>query len=607
MSSESDWRAWDRAMRAQAERKFEAAIELWGDYIEYHPRIAGGYANRCICLLNSLRSEEALRDARKAYKLMPAPGNRVALMQALDANGLFNEMNELSEVQEREAPGDFFTLNFSGRAAQEAEDFAKAEACFLEVVNIDPGSNFAWTQLGDIYLNTGKYEEALDAWGKAQASVHDRPGPPEWFQHQALLGMGWSLLLLENPKKALILAEQAERLNVDVASAQGLKARCLLATDHPSGAAVAENAFRLGFHDDYLRARLAMEYARLAQREDAERCLAPIKANPYDTYTRNLVAGTLIYLGRTDEAIQELEELDGKLEPYVRYNALASAYRVADRPDKAEKMSLKALEIRRDEVILTNLGSFYNAESRYEEAEKILKESLALRSDMPDTLYQLGYSYAAQRKEGQARKYLRQVLQSDMAWESLKEEAAGMLARMDQHAELEADRKERQVVGVYHKELEQILKRSERQDTLRYEEECARLAEDSQSGLGWSEVKSQLVVWHGGSQREIDVYGSQWRQERKALNLGECKFKTSNVVGYSEVRELVEKMALVRCIERHEHKREVRGYMFSNVSYNDEAKELAAKHGIRLFTAAPQKTWRNRADWKVTSLQAVSE
>lgn len=603
MSSESNWRAWDRAWRAQAERKFEAAVELWSDYIEQHPQVAGGYANRCICLLSLVRSEEALRDARKAYELLPAPGNRVALMQALDANGLFDEMNELSKEQEQEEPDDFFTLNFSGRAAQETGDFAKAEERFLEVVNIHPGANFAWTQLGDIYLRTGRYTEALDAWGKAQASVHDRPGPPEWFQHQALLGMGWSLLWLEKPKRALILAEQAERLNVDVASAQGLKARCLLATDHPSGANVAENAFRLGYQDDFLRARLAMEYARLARREDAERCLAPISPHPDDTYTRNLIAGTLTYLGRTDEAIQELEGLDGKLEPYVRYNALASAFRIAGRPDKAEEMSLKALEIRRDEVILTNLGSFYNEESRHEEAEEVLKESLGLRPNMPDTLYQLGYSYAAQGKEGQARKYLRQILRSEMARESLKEEAADMLARMNQNAELEADRKEYGIIGVYQKEIEQIVRRSERQDTLRYEQECARLAKEPQSGLGWSGVETQRVVRHAGSQREIDVYGSQLVGEQELLNLGECKFKTSNTVGYSEVRELVEKMALVRCVERHGHKREVSGYMFSTVSYDNEARELAAKHGIRLFTATPQKGWQKRADWTVTNLK----
>lgn len=164
----------------------------------------------------------------------------------------------------------------------------------------------------------------------------------------SLMGMGASLLALGKPDRALVLAEHAERLNVNPGEVQGLRARCLLAMGRPDGVRVAEDAMRNGHQSsDHLRARVALSYALLSKRDEAEKHLNRVGEAPDNPIVaHSLLAGALSILGRTDEAIIELDKLDGKVESveaHVRYNGLAIAYRMADDYARAEEMSLKAL------------------------------------------------------------------------------------------------------------------------------------------------------------------------------------------------------------------------------------------------------------------------
>jgi len=231
---------------------------------------------------------------------------------------------------------------------------------------------------------------------------------------------------------------------------------------------VAEDAFRNGYGDDYLRARVAFEYATLKNPDEAEKHLGKVGAAPA-VFARNLVAGTLAALGRTDEAMAELGNLDGELEPYVRFNGLAFAYRIAGDYARAEEMSLRALEIRRDEVILTTLASQYMDQERYGEAEPLLEEALRLSPDLVETHHQLGRSYAFSGKPSRAKEHLRAVLNSKHAEQKRKTEAGDLIARIERDEQISAHRKEQNLVSVPYGELEQLKQRSRRQDTLRYE------------------------------------------------------------------------------------------------------------------------------------------
>ncbi len=605
--SNQEAKDFDRAMRAQAERRFDAAADLWGVYVERYPDQASGYANLALCLINCSRAREALDAARRAHALSPAQeGYHWVLLEALSANGLAEELERRAVEHTERYPDHVAGWSMRGRAALLKGEPVEAERCFRKAVDLDPCQNHPWAQLGQLYFQQGRYEEALDVWGKAQAHADTKPGPPERARFEALMGMGWSLLLMGKPDRALALAEQAEGLNVIPAEAQGLRARCLLAADRPGGIGVAEDAFRNGYSDAYLRARVAFEYASLGKPAEAEKHLGRMGASPRDAATSNLVATASAALGRTDEAVAELKGLeDDELEPHVRLNGLAIAHRLAGDYERAEEASLKALEIRRDEVVLTTLASQYVDRGRYGEAEPLLEEALRLAPDLPQARYELGFAYASNGKPARAKEHLRAVLASERANERQKARAADLLGRIGRNEEILSFYKEQGLVLVHHEEQQQREQRALRQDTLRYEEECGRLAATSGAKLRWTKVETGKKKTHFGRKKEVDVLGLVEGDGRRRVGVGECKLKTGSEVTHGEMRELVEKMALVLCEERHGAKRGVEGCFFSASGYDGDALELARKHQIRTFLAVPQKGWEKRADWKIGTFKEV--
>lgn len=579
-------------------------------YAERYPEHEGAArGNRALCLLNDGEPEKGLAEARRAYNLSPHRANHTIVLEALAATDYIEELECEAKAHVESYPEDFLGWSALGRAALGKGNLTEAMEHFRKTVELEPKMNFAWGRLGHIYLKIRFYEKALDAFGKAQASAHTRPAEREKVKFEALMGMGWSLLLLEMPERAQILANQAEVLNVSAAEVQGLKARCLLAMDEPNGLSTGETALHLGFRDDYLRVRMAFEYAALGRDPEAKKIIESLAPHSDDLATRQLMVGTLLWLGRTKEAIEELEALDGKLEPHIRLNSLAGAYRVAGDFGKSEESSLRAMDLRRDEVTLTNLAVLYVEQEWFEDAEPLLKEALKFNPDFSEAKYLLGYCYAALDKEGLARKHLQRVVRSDSARSSRKASAADLLGRLAKGREIVDHQKRAGLIVVSHKDYERLHKRSERQDTLKYEDECARLVGDPKGskGLRWEKVKPRKFVSHAKKTREVDVYGVRENDDVTSLLLGECKLKTSNTVSYSDMRELVEKMALVACWERHDQRRAVEGYFFANVVYDEDAKVLANRHGIRMFLAHPQKGWKKRADWRLGKVREEAQ
>ncbi|MDP9477904.1 MAG: hypothetical protein M3R38_19845 [Actinomycetota bacterium] len=328
-------------------------------------------------------------------------------------------------------------------------------------------------------------------------------------------------------------------------------------------------------------------------------------ANP-SVFARNIRAGTLSALGRADEAIAELEDLDGKLEPYVRFNGLAIAYRADDDYDRAEEASLKALKIRRDEVILTTLASQYVDHERYDDAEPLLEEAVRLAPDLAEAHRLLGSSYAYNGKANRAKDHLRAVLSSEYARETQKAHAADLLGQIDRGEQISATYTAQGLALYHYEELQRVLQRAHRQDTLRYEEKCGRRAAERRGELRWSKVETGKKMTHFGRKKEIDVFGLHQSDGCLHVGVGECKLKTSSKVNHGEMKELVEKMALVLCEERHGSKRGVEGCFFSASGYDEDALELARRHQIRTFLTVPQKGWEKRADWKIGTFKEVS-
>lgn len=593
-----------RAWRAQAERRFDAAVDLWEAYAERYPDDASAGANLVICLINSGEPREALVAARRVRGLSDGQGGRLTFLQALRANGLVEELEREAAGYVECYPADPVGMSLWGEAAYLRGNLEAAEERLLRALGLDPRGGGCWAALGRVRMERGRYERALEAWGGALAHAAARPLRRDEARFDALMGMGWSLLLMEKPDRGLVLAEQAEGLNVGPPAAEGLRARCLLTMRYPSGLSVAEDAFRNGYADDYLRALTAFEYAMLGRRDASESHLGKMGPHP-SIFARNLRAGALSALGRADEALLELEDLDGELEPYVRLNGLATAHRAADDHERAEKMSLKALEIRRDEIILTNLASQYIDGGRYDEAELLLEESIRLAPDFADARLMLGFAYAYNGKPGRSKDHLRAVLSSELARETHKSDAAELLGKIGRGEQISAGFAEQGLALYHYAELQRTLERARRQDTLRYEEECGRLAATRRGKLRWSGVGTGRKKTHHGRKKEVDVLGLVETEGRRRVGVGECKLKTGGGVSYGEMRGLVEKMALVLCEERHGEGRGVDGCFFSASGYEEDALELAGKHDIRTFLAVPQKGWEKRADWKIGRFEEV--
>ncbi len=592
------------AFQAQKERHFDVAVALWEAYVERHSDRASAHGNLALCLINTSRPSDALVAARRAYGLSRVQFSHLILLQALLANGLVNELERRATQYVERYPNENIGMGIWGEAAYISGDLQAAENRLLKSLEIEPRSGGYWAMLGKVYMDWESHEKALEAWGRAQAHADARPMPRDQAKFEALMGMGWSLLLLERPDRALVLAEQAEKLNVNSAETQGLRARSLLKMHYPSGLNVAEDALRNGYEDDFLRAWLAFEYVMLQNRDKAEEHLGKISVTP-SVYVRNVRACVLSTLGNPGEAIAELEDLDGKLESHVRFNGLAIAYRLADDYDLAEEMSLKAIEIRRDEVILATLASQYIDRERYDEAQPLLEEAVRLAPNHPEVRWMLASCYALNHKQSRAREHLKWLGASEYASQAHRTNAADLLGRIDRDEQISAFYTEQGLVLYPYESLQQAVQRSRQQDTLRYEEECTRLAA-RRDGVGWTEVGNDKKVTHSGSKRQIDVFGLKKVDGRELLCVGECKMKTGSKVNYREVKELVEKMALVLCQERHGGKRGVEGCFFSASGYDEDALELAHRHGIRAFFAVPRKGWQKRADWKLGAFEEIS-
>jgi Flp pilus assembly protein TadD len=404
-------------------------------------------AQRVVCLITTGEFDEGLKEARKAVELNPkASETRGALLQALDANGMLDELRDEAARQVNEYPSDFYPWEAKGRVAWLDEDYDEAERCFRKAVGIRPNSNFAWMHIALICLRGGRYEEALQAFGQAHVSAHDRAGPPDLFRYEALVGQCMCLLYLELPSRVLVLAEQIERLNVDVAHARALQARCKFSLGHADAASVAESALRLGFRDGYLMMALANFHAESGNLKEAKRILDTEKAGP-DTYARNIRAAALARVGLEEEAVRELDSLKGAIPEYVRLNSLAAVYMVSDKPREALDALREALKHKEDHVILTNAGILcmdlsYHAKSNEDAqrlrrgAEGYLKRALDKEPNSPSAVYNLGVCYAAQGKESMARSRLRKLANSGQYDSNLRSAATELLARMEQGQEI---------------------------------------------------------------------------------------------------------------------------------------------------------------------------
>ncbi len=392
--------------------------------MELEPGDAQARANLARCVSCTGDFKGGLREAREAVRRAPhLSGARGVLLEALENNDLLEEFREEAERQAKEYPEDFYPWEARARVALMDNDAPKAKKCFLKAVDIKPDSNLAWSHLGALYLAEGNCLEAFKAFGRAQASAKDSPFPLQVSRFSALIGMAYSQLFMDNAEWALILAEQAEGLNVNVAEARRFQARCKLSLSSVDAVSTVESAIKLGGRDGYLEMALALHKVESGDKIGARNTIETVDPGS-DPYARNLRALTLGRLGRLQDAIAQLEDLVGELPEYVRQNSTSIAYLYNNQPHEALSAIKEALKHRRDEATLTNAGILCAGNVQPEEAEGFFKEALKVRPDSPSALLNLGRLYIEKGKYSLARTTLKRVANSDKYNPRLK--SAGM-------------------------------------------------------------------------------------------------------------------------------------------------------------------------------------
>lgn len=607
-----------RAFQANREKNYDLACERWQSYLDTYPNDASARANYVASLLSTVELEEALQQAREGLEKTPLfQGAREVFLNALEANDLIDEMEQEAERQCREWPLDSVPWEAKGRAALYRENNARAEQYFREAARLNPWSNFAWAHIALFSFSSGRFEEALNAFGQTFATASDAPVPPEIVKHDALVNQAMCLLYMERPHGALVLSEQAEALNVDVGQTRMIQARAKFSLGHSDAATIAEGAIRLGAKTGYLMMALANYYAESGDLRRAREILDSEQPGS-DSYALNIRGVALARVGRHQEAIQSLEDLKGSLPEFVRLNSLAVANMIADDPGEALSNVVEALKHKEDHVILTNagilclqLGDRASSDERIKQslayAERYLRRALELEPNAPSAMYNLGFCYFLQGKEITARSQLRKLAESTKFDSNLKAAAKELLGRIEQGQEI-ADRMKTEDLAIISRgaaeEARQLLNHYK---SRRFEDECCRWAAMSGGPLSWDDVESHKILKHGGQQKEIDVYGMSLEPSGEVVHLGECKLRIqkSNPVSEAELEELVSKMKFVQGLESMSTRR-VRGSFFANADYSAEALVLARHHEIRVCKARLKKNWQNSPEWTVTGLEEIN-
>lgn len=600
--------AWARVEEARYEGRLDRAVQLCREFLELEPKDARARAILAQCLSLTGEFEQGLEEAKHAVHLAPdLSETRGALLEALENNELFEEFKEEAEQQSKDYPDDFYPWEARARSALLENDGVEAKKCFLKAAEIKPDSYFAWIHLAPLYLAEADYEKAFDAFSKAHASVRDNPAPIPISKFGALTGMAISQLTMGNAEWALILAKQAEDLNVSVAEARRLQARCKLSLAAVDAIASVEDAIRLGGEDGYLEIALAYHKAQHGSRKEARRILE--RSEPgHDPYADNIRAITLAYLGHLHDSLAQLERLKGILPEYVRQNSMSIAYLYKDHLSEALSAIRQALQHKRDQATLTNAGILCIQNNDLEEAEDFFEEVLKIRSDNPSALLNLGRIYAKRDKPSRARTYLKRVANSDRYDPQLRSAATEELSRLEGGEEFETWMKQESLGVVSLNELEAAQQLLDHYASKHFERECCRLVQESNGPLNWSRAEPGTIIRLDQLEKEVDVYGVTG-SNFEILCLGECKLRirSSEQVSESEIGELIEKLDLATRIEGAGDAREVRGFFFSNVDYYADAKQRAFDHGIRLFVARPTNNWQTSASWRIVEITEVKE
>jgi tetratricopeptide (TPR) repeat protein len=339
-----------------------------------------------------------------------------------------------------------------------AGNYEKAEEGFREVLELDPLSAAAYSNLGVIYLRTNKLDAAIESLQAARKlapqvvginlnlglAYYRKKAYPEaipYFDHvlqaypvheQARFLKGMCHFVLSDYEPTVRTLEPLyaqEKNNLDFLFVMGI---CYgkLKRDTDSEKAFAQ-LVRVGGDTPHMHLLLGKAYLDLyvnqKARDELDKAVADDPKLPYGHFNLGVVYQRL---GMLEEAGREFDaEISiTPSEPWT-YENRGTVYLAQDNPDPAIEMFLKALALNpKMPLSLAGLGKAYVRKGQVKDAIPYLEKAVALQSDSANMHYQLGQAYLKTGRRAEAKKEMDEAgrLQAE-AREKQEEKISGKL------------------------------------------------------------------------------------------------------------------------------------------------------------------------------------
>jgi len=244
------------------------------------------------------------------------PSERIAQLKVGELQ-TFAALSSETLKNKRSAAQSFYS---QGLAQLSRDDYARAAAFFDKATETDPNYAEAWYQAGFSYGMMGRHQEALKA-SKQAAKLR-----PEWAA--TYVNIGASSFALGQFKDAVEAYRQATKLDDDNADAQyalGLSLGRLNRTDEE----ILAYKRTIALKPDYAAAieQLGAAYFKQKRWADALSAFEQLRTYKPDAKTYNYLGESYLELGKTDEAVEALNNAVGYNPDFekARYN-LGRAY-----------------------------------------------------------------------------------------------------------------------------------------------------------------------------------------------------------------------------------------------------------------------------------------
>ncbi len=387
---------------------------------------------------------EAAREYEQALSLDPK-----SAFLATELAGLYVKMGEMDRalaVCEQNLihhPDHVETYGLMGSIYLFKKDYEKAARSYRRVIDLDPKSYDTYLYLSVIYAEMKRYEEAT---GILQDLL--KQDPKSVMGHYYLGKLYGEMKLYKDAiswmEKAVALKPGFESALSDLAllyeiQNESAKARALygkLIEEHPQRLSyrlrlakldirekhydeairILEDVLKLDSRNREARLTLALAYLEVQKPERAvEELNVLLQGAPNDHEARYFLAGAYEERKMNDEALREYERIPSTSSLYAGAQVRAG-YILKSQGKTAEAIerAKKAITVKANDAALYGLlAALYESDNRLAEAEKTLKDGLAVAPKSIDLRYRLGMIYDKTGRSDEAIVEMEEILKQE--------------------------------------------------------------------------------------------------------------------------------------------------------------------------------------------------